>query len=433
MVLCALTAFTLIAPAAFARDVPNGWAARTENNGVTFAPVRMNPGEKLEIWVADALYDMPQGASPQSQLPQIRRQAGAMAGDKCAPPEVTQTGVATQDCTEGGAALQYMLVPSPTGDNKVQLLRVRAAGGEGILQRYSDGFQQTLQIVMQGQAKTVARGQGRSEVQPAPAPAPAQQGRQRTAQTIRTAPGQGVQDGDIAAVFVTEQRIGTPIQRINHTTWLLLKDGTGYRNEIPPDELNVKASRQLQPDRWVQWRKPMFGGSYEIRGQNDNGWRRLEGWTAQPARSGERLNSAYEHAENWGNVIAGFSAQSITWHFSGDGTFKISTHGFSGNGSLQMGSGFIVNTTRDADSTGSRSDVGASYTNQYNGGGVTTRSKRRTDDGSSRRGRYRFKGWVMEAERDDGQLDRHFVTFRRDNRNEIDMNSLQFFQLKEKK
>jgi hypothetical protein len=434
-----LAAFTFMAPAAHARDVPDGWQVRAENNGVTYAPVRMNPGEKLEVWVANALYDVPQGSSPQSRLPLIRQQAGALAGDNGAPPEVTQAGVATQDCTEGGAALQYMLLPSRAGANKVQLLRIRAAGGEKVLARYKDGFQQTLQIVMQGQATTAPRGDGKPAAQPARSQArsPAQQASERTAQAIRTAPGQGVQDGDIAAIFVTEKRITNPgeqlVQRIDHTTWLLLKDGTGYRNEIPPDELNVKAARQSQPDRWVQWRKPMFGGSHEIRGPNDSGWRRLDGWIAQPARSGERLNSFYEHAENWGNMYSGFRSNSTTWHFSADGTFKISTHGFSGNGSIQAGGGFSVNTTRDADSTGSRSSTSMSNPNRYDGSGVTAQGGRRADDGASRRGRYRLKGWVLEAERDDGVRERHLVTFRRDKRDEIDIDSAQFFLLKPKK
>ena len=410
-----LAPLMLMAPVAHARDVPDGWQVRRENNGVTFAPVEMNPGEKLEVWVATKWYEVRRGASLPSQLPQIRQQAGAMEGDPCQPPKV-ESGMATQQCMAGNTVLQYMLLPAGQGGYYVHLVRLRVAG-DGMLDRHKNGFRQVLDIVMENKALAALKLEG-----------------ERIARAIRTAPGQGVQDGDIAAVFVTEKSIRNlgMVQRIEHTTWLLLKAGTGYQNEIPPDELNIKVSRQLQPERWVQWRKPWLAHGYEIRGQEDKDWRRLpeDGWIAQPARPGERLNSAYEHASNWGGgITAKVRASSSTWHFSGDGTFKTSFHGFSANGSQDLIS--LVSTT-DADSEGSRTHTGATYTDQQTSGGVTVQRNRRADDGASRRGRYRLKGWVLEAQRDDGQTDRHFVTFRRDQRDEIDIDGLQFFQLKEK-
>ena len=60
-------------------------------------------------------------------------------------------------------------------------------------------------------------------------------------------------------------------------------------------------------------------------------------------------------------------------------------------------------------------------------------SKTSKDDGASRRGRYRLNGWVLELERDDGQTERLFVTFRDGQRSMIDLNSNWFEVVKKKK
>ncbi|MCL2308828.1 MAG: hypothetical protein FWC42_00930 [Proteobacteria bacterium] len=444
-----LAAVTLMISSTYAGNLPDGWAARAENNGVTFAPVRMSPGEKLEIWVADALYETPQDGSPQNRLLQIRRQAGAMQGDKCEPAEITQAGVVTQGCTEGNAALQYMLLPSPAGGNKVQLLRIRAAGGEGVMTRYGEGFQQTLQSVMRGQTQAMLRNdnqvqtQQRRQSQPEAQPQRARQEqleRGYAAQGIRTAPGQGVRDSDIAAVFVSAQVVHNPgetVKRDLHTTWLLFKDGTGYQNEIPPDELNVKVSRQLEPQRWVQWRKPLLGSSYEIRGPGDSGWRSLsngKGWFAQPARSGERLNGVYERTDGWGNQYS-LRIKRTTWRFSGDGAFDLTLYGYGGITQSGGGTSFSHISETQSDAKGTRRKSGTSSSSARIGAassdGVSTNAARNTNDGASRRGRYRLNGWVLEAERDDGQLERHFVTFQGSDRAVIDIDSAPLYVKKQ--
>jgi hypothetical protein len=56
-------AFALMAPAARASDVPNGWQVRAENNGMTFAPVKMNPSSwHLVVRPAAECVQVPAGA-----------------------------------------------------------------------------------------------------------------------------------------------------------------------------------------------------------------------------------------------------------------------------------------------------------------------------------------------------------------------------------
>jgi len=416
----------LMAPAAHAGDLPDGWEVRGEGRDIIFAPARMNPGEQLDIWAAAMTnyITVSPRASLASLLPQVRQKAGAAQDERCQPPQASPAGEATQTCMAGNSVLVYIMWRR-YGD-RAYLARIRATG-DGALARYRDGIQQILRIVRQNQSDTVLSNHRR-------------QARVYTAQAIRSAPGQGLQDGDIAAVFVAwelAQLPGETVSRMEHTSWLLLKDGTGYRNTIPPDELNVQASRQLEPKRWVKWRKPWLGGDYEILGPNDKNWRRLsQGWIAQPARPGERLNGTYTHAAAYGNWMTGGATHSSTWRFNGDGTFETSYYGSSATGALQAANGSVMGSTAHGNAKGSSATSSVSDSASLNpsatpvaAGGNT----RRTNDGASRVGRYRLKGWVLEVERNNGQTDRHFVTFEGSKRNTIDIDSTPFSVSKPKK
>ena len=417
-----LAAITLMAPAARAGGLPDGWKVYRANGGAILTPVKLNPGEKFEVWVdGNTWYDTSYERSLQTRMLQARRRSGAMEGDNCQPPKL-ESGLTVQTCVAGDAVLQYMLLPMGTSGSFAQLLRIRAAGA-GVLERYHDGFQQTLKIVKDNQVWNILRRQEQQESE-------------RIARAIRTAPGKGVRDSDIAAVFVTSreaQNSGETVYRTVHTSWLLLKDGTGYNNTIPPDELNVEVSRQLEPQRWVQWRKPWLSDDYEIRGPKDKDWHRLKGWLAQPARPDERLNGVYERTDYWGSMFATLGHNRYAWMFSGDGAFKISVNGSSGY--LDTGNHINVTTSRTSNSTGTRTSTGMSdggALHRTSGGtAVALNNESRKDDGARYRGRYRLNGWVLELERDDGQTERLFVTFRDGQRSMIDLNS-NWFEAKKK-
>jgi len=396
-----------------ADGMPDGWYARSENDGVTFEPVRMNRGEKLEIWIRSSSYEA-KGASAQAQLAEVRKRANAMDGD-CQSPQVAPPGLvlATQACKDGDAALQYILLRH--GTYWVYLLRVRAAGN-GVLERYKDGFQQVMQIARQKKVWEVAN--------------------EYIARAIRTAPGQGVPDGDIAAVHV-EWKIARntfeTVGRMEYTNRLLLKDGTGYlKPSFPPDELNVKVSRQLEPARWFQWRKPLFGKGYEMRGPDDKDWRPFpeQSWIAQQARSGERLDGAYRYLATYGTATVGtLRTTNDTWYFKSDGTYETSFFARTTTGMMESLNGHSVNTLTLANSKGRSTTAGVSETAStkstatpvFAGG-----SNRRSGDGADRRGRYRLKGWVLEVERDDGRVERHFVSFQHDKRDSINIGDVQY-------
>jgi len=429
----------LAAAAALAGELPPGWATHRDGRGVTYASAGISAGAQLEIWLADERFDVPRGANAQNQLARARERAGAMQGDTCQPPQAEASGLVMQQCMAGHVALQYMLAPAQDGSGRALLLRIRATGSDAELARHMDGMQQTLVLVMRGQAP----GSGRGRPAAGQAAPVAQATPQEQWPAARTAL-QGVRDEEIAAIYVLEQIVkfnSETVRRAEHTTWLLLKDGTGYRIESPPDELNVQASRQQQ----VQWRKG--GGGYEIRGPRDGVWRRLPadgcslplqdareiclsatGWVAQPARAGARLNGAYEHLDGWGNMISGIRTKRTTWHFNGDGTFTSSFQGTSGY--VDTVNHFSTSSSTQSDTRGTRRSSGMSNTGgqwQSGGGGSTaTHSDRHANDGASHQGRYRLNGWVLEVARADGRTDRHLVTFRPDKPGDIDIDSIQF-------
>jgi hypothetical protein len=191
--------------------------------------------------------------------------------------------------------------------------------------------------------------------------------------------------------------------------------------------LNVKVSRQLEPQRWVQWRKSLSGNGYEFRGSLDKDWLDLQGWIAQPARSGERLNGTYERTDFSGSMFAVLTSKTYDWYFRNDGTYETSFNGNSGY--VDLGNNFGFSSSTVSNSKGTNATTGATSTTDQTGGGTSsagTYTNNQTDDGASRRGRYQFNGWVLELERDDGQADRYFVTFRDDKRNMIDLNSSWF-------
>ncbi|MCK9549245.1 hypothetical protein [Aquamicrobium sp.] len=415
----ALLALFLSASAAYSQSLPDGWSVQGENEGASFAPERMNQGERLEIWIAPP-QRLTNGGSLQSQLPLIRQQVGATGGNNCQQPAMISSGAAAQICEQSNAVVQYLLLPPRRGDTTAQLVRIVVAGNE-VLTRYQAGIQQTMNIAMRGEAEKVLRRYGKSEQQLE---------RERIAQAIRTAPGQGVSSRDIRDFFVAwEDRpiAGSTMRQVVHTAYLMFNDGTAYEDlDFPPDQFNAAASRQLQPQQWVTWRRD--GDGYAVR-EVKGDWKKLQGWQALPARDDERLNGTYSRSSGSGDIYAGVSTSSSSWTFYSDGRFETSSYGTTGTGSMQAANGFSSSSSTLSNADGTRSSTGISTTgtndpnaNPVVSGGIVGR----TGDGGANRGRYRLNGWVMEILRDNGQYERLLISFQSASRDVIDVDGRPF-------
>jgi hypothetical protein len=106
--------------------------------------------------------------------------------------------------------------------------------------------------------------------------------------------------------------------KLEYTPYLLLKDGTIYRNLIePPTDLDVAKSRQTEPKMWGRWQKS--GKSIIVQwndGKNetwDKHW-----YIARPAKKTDRLKGVYGSLTGGGST-SGVAADDIV--FSDDGSF----------------------------------------------------------------------------------------------------------------
>jgi hypothetical protein len=406
--------------AAQAQSLPEGWSARAENNGVTLSPRDLRSGEIFELWLPPRSAVQP-GVSLQNQMQRIRQQVGATQGTQCAPPETGSNGEVQQKCVDG-MALLYSLLPLP-GGRQTQLMLMRVKGGDD-LSRHLGGMEAVLKFALMGNASALldaqqgsanagaSRGSGtsaRANARNTPDPAPDDW--DAIAKAIRTAPGTGIAESQIANVYVvSENRLipGSSISQLEHTTFLLLKDGTAYKKLVfPPDELNLEVSRRLEGREWTQWRNR--GGVIEIRLSNGE-WEDKEGWVAKPVRGEKRLNGSFTSYSMSGNMFTGSSSSQRTWTFSRDGRFETSVYATFGSGTLQEAGGNTNVTTSRSSASGSA--TASSSSSSFPGGarvGAGSGSTRGRDLALS--GAYNIKGWVLEVQRDNGATERRLITF----------------------
>jgi hypothetical protein len=219
---------------------------------------------------------------------------------------------------------------------------------------------------------------------------------------VRAAPGRGIPSGDLAAVLLETRSAGTDIEE---NVYYLLRDGTAYRRgELPPSDLDVARSRELEPQQWARWRKNL-GGSYEIQQQDDFGkpdgpWHKLSAVEVKPWASGSRPAGVYAVSRFHGSIALGgvYSRSSIT--LGADGRFTSSRYAQGGSGSMAAATGFTGSATSHSDGTGTRSATGGGNA------GVFAGSRSSRDDGAEHRGTYVLEGYVAELHYDSGRVER---------------------------
>lgn len=223
------------------------------------------------------------------------------------------------------------------------------------------------------------------------------------AERVRAAPGKGVPSGDLAAVLL-ESRGDAGGSGFVEKVYYLLDDGTAYlRGELPPSDLDVQRSRELEPQQWARWRERW--GTYEIQRQDDFGkpkgdWQKLQAREVSPWPVGSRPAGVYAVSRFHGSIALGgvHSKSSVT--LQPDGRFTTTRFAQGGSGSMAGTGGFTGSMARSSDSTGTRSSAGGGNA----GAAATSRAAR--DDGAEHRGRYAFDGYTVELRYDSGRVER---------------------------
>jgi hypothetical protein len=245
--------------------------------------------------------------------------------------------------------------------------------------------------------------------------------RQKIKEAIRTPPGKGADLSDIELVWVYSD-IDLIWGGMDVDTYLLFEDSTVYKDcRIPPDELNVEASKRLQPEQWSVWRKSW--GTYQIKNKDD--WVDLKGGPAGKAPEGAELVGNY--------LNAGGSQYSGSWKkylkFSEDGRFEMSS--FSMNNNSMMGGGIqggeqhtpLVTVMTSSDKHGTSGNTSVIGTNV--GGGTSSRKR----DGSKNTGTYEVNDYTITLMHDNGwkHTELFFFEDRGDAKSIVYGNDLYFF------
>lgn len=184
---------------------------------------------------------------------------------------------------------------------------------------------------------------------------------------------------------------------------LLLTDGWAYlREDVAPADLDVAASRRLEPQQWARWR--VRGSEYEFQRQDDHGqpdgdWAQKPGRVLQGWPTGHRLEGGYTSAAFNGSLALGGVYSTSTFRFLPDGRYERASfaRGSSGTMAAQAPGEFSASASSSSDGSGTRGSAGGGSPGVFSG--ATTRR----DDGARNRGTYRLDGMTLELRTDAGE------------------------------
>ncbi|MCE4555470.1 hypothetical protein [Pelomonas cellulosilytica] len=247
-----------------------------------------------------------------------------------------------------------------------------------------------------------------SALTPSPLPQAPPEREEVLLQRVTTAPAKGLADKDLAAIVIHGWSNFN-----NGTTWeedvrFLLRDGSVYRRtEMPPDQLNVAVSRQLEPQQWGRWRAA--GNGYEMQPQDDDGrpgaWQVEKHYAVKPWPADTKLEGSFSRGSFHGSLVLGGMSFRNGMRFTRDGRFERSSSSLGTSGSMAATlNGTMISGSSQADGSGSSSTGGGVVGGPLGTAGAV--SSRKVDDGASRRGRYRLSGYVLTLDFDDGHQER---------------------------
>lgn len=221
---------------------------------------------------------------------------------------------------------------------------------------------------------------------------------------LRTAPGKGMPPQAVEGVLFdgSMERDGKGGYRPRDRIMLLLKDGSLHTSPaIPPEDLALAASRELEPHHWGEWRRGARG--YEVRRRNDLGqlkaeWTAVDGRIAKPWSAQQRISGSFINAAFYGSAALGGTYSKSTMMFRADGTYEGLQFTQSGSGSMAALNGFSSSATTVASGEGTSTNVAGGNEN------VTVVNRSERDDGADRRGGYTLNGYTLELRYDSGRV-----------------------------
>ncbi len=219
--------------------------------------------------------------------------------------------------------------------------------------------------------------------------------------SISTAPGEGVPFEEIEAItdHMDYQPSAMGGLDITRTRYLLLKDGTAYKNPtVPPSDFDAEASRKIEPKRWYVWKRN--DGRYVYRRDESKKWNRVPGSVVKPATE-RTIEFHGEYIRAWGGagLGGGFTQRFVT--LEANGRLETSSFSFAGGDSAVTPAASVARSEgKDGKTVTASSPVMPILLNG------TKRTA--TKGGSDHTGDYALDGYTIEILTDNGQWRRSF-------------------------
>lgn len=184
---------------------------------------------------------------------------------------------------------------------------------------------------------------------------------------------------------------------------LLLKDGWEYSGlEVPPEDLNVQSSKQLQPKQWHRWRQQ--GNDYYIQDQKTGQWSKLDILRAIPLQNRINQHLLYRHATSFGGMGSYNTRNDIT--FRADGSFERSASVLAGSGVVQAANDFSSGASSYRDRNGCDSSAASTYSGSGSTVGTYSNSHCKPGQDANSYGTYKISGYTLELDSASGQVQR---------------------------
>ena len=395
--------------------VPPGWTIHQEGNNQIVTPedtptgavsVTVQPEEPLNGGTLDSWFANRVAEDTRSRGIPAERGRPSRTSDR-----VLTTSYVFKDGDGRRYVLLYTGVWKPNGN--VQLALIQSPADRNMIEKY---VKQSAIIIA-----NLAKPGGSSGSAPPPAAAASSGFRpasvsnrdaQRTTEGDKqralrvTELGTGVKTEQIVALLHEGRGMTTATgYQYVESVDLVLKDGTVYSGlEMPPDDLNVQASRQLESDKWTKWRKE--GGEYFRQNSKTGQWEKIPGIVVKPLEAGARLNRnlIYRSAVSFGGM--GGSAFTKTIRLSPDGRFERSASALHGTGVVQSSAGFSSSASSYQDKNGRHGSASGAYTGGPGGSVVATSNSKERGNASDMTGAYEVKGYTLELRSDSGTVQR---------------------------
>lgn len=228
-----------------------------------------------------------------------------------------------------------------------------------------------------------------------------------------TQPGKGVQMNQIEALvlhYELDYNVLSNMYQQMPKLALLLKDGTAYTGlRVPPEDLDLKASRKNEPKTWTQWKRS--GKNYLL--LQEGKWNNIGELGVLPASKNEKLTGDFKHMASSYQAGLGGTTWTTFFTFTPQGKFDILDTSLSSTGILQANNGFSASASSTSDASGTSSAASASSGNGMGEAptvGVTSQNQSDKPN-PEKTGTYTLNGYTLQLKLGNGKTERKLFFF----------------------